>query len=104
MMRDEIKRGPVMEYGHSTSLHPGDIVEFDGADKIVVMVNECRAVLSSVTKRKVSFTDARTGNDVSFTSVGSDRISVSPNSLIPVKRRLGKQGLEYWKANKELPA
>jgi hypothetical protein len=103
-MREEIKRGPVIDYGYSTSLHPGDIVHYDGSDKIVVMVNESRAVLSSVTKRKVNFTDSRTGKEVGFTSVGSDRVSISPNSTIPVLRRLGRAGLDHWKSTKELPA
>lgn len=103
-MRDEIKRGPVHEYGYSTTLRPGDIVEFEGGKKIVVMVNDCRAVLRGVVKRKVTFSDSRTGKDVSFASVGSDRISISPNSMLPVERRLGKAGLDHWNRTKELPA
>lgn len=90
------------EFGYEPRLRPGDIVEFEG-DKIVVMVDSCRAKLASCSKRSVGFTDSRTGKTINFTSIGSDVISISPNSELPIKRRLGKAGLEFWQKHKTLP-
>jgi hypothetical protein len=90
------------EFGYEPRLRPGDIVEFDG-DKIVVMVDTCRAKLAACSKKSVVFTDSRTGKDINFTSIGSETISISPNSEVPIKRRLGKAGLEFWQKNKRLP-
>lgn len=101
-MRDQ--HGTVTHYGGSALLRPGDIIDFEGGEKIVVRVNQSRAVLTNLTKRNVSFTDGRTGAKVGFVSVGTEIISIAPDSLLPIKRRLGEAGLEHWQTHREVPA
>ena len=93
----------VTEYGGPRRLRVGDIVTFEEARRIVVLVNQSRAVLTSVNSRSVSFTDTATGKPVKFTSLGSDLISISPESEITVERSLGVAGVEYWRKHKKLP-
>jgi hypothetical protein len=102
-MTDEFQRGPVVEYGGPDLLRPGDVVDYDGGLKIVIRVNESRAVLTNISKRAVKFTDSRTGKDVGFTSVGTDLISISPMSEIKRVRRLGAGGLDHWIQHREIP-
>jgi hypothetical protein len=92
-----------IEVGFEFRLRPGDVVDFEG-EKIVVAVDSCRAKLCGSAKKAVAFTDSRTGNVIAFDTLKSEITSVSPNSLLPVKRRLGAAGLEYWRQNKILPA
>ena len=98
-MNDESK---IKYFGGPKELRIGDVVQF-GGEKIVVKVNQSRAVITNVKKQKVAFQDSRSGKEVEFERIGSDAESISPRSEIPILRRTGMAGLEYWKQNKELP-
>lgn len=95
--------GRVTEYGGPQRLRVGDVVDLFGGKKIVVLVNQSRAVLSSVTSRKVAFTDTASGKPVGFNVVGTETASISPESDVRIERRLGPEGVAYWRANKCLP-
>lgn len=83
---------------------PGDVVDMeDEGHMIVLRVNECRTVLSSVNARQVSFTEGQTERKVSFQSVGSRTVSISSTAEVPILRRLGKAGLDYWREHKRIP-
>lgn len=99
MMHDESK---VKHYGGPEVLRVGDVVQYEG-EKIVVKVNQSRAVVASTKAKSIRFTDSRSGKEVGFERVGADTVSISPSSAIPILRRTGEAGLNHWLQHKELP-
>lgn len=76
-----------------TQLQVGDIIELRrDFVAIVWKVSDCRALCLPLTNRTVEFKDSRTDRIIHFQTSGSPE-SISPNSEVPILRRLGKSGM-----------
>lgn len=72
----------------------GDIVTIDATESeyVVTMVNDCRAVVCPATDNIKMVTD----HDGRIRYAGVYPHSISPNSLVPILRRMGEAGLRLW--------
>lgn len=82
----------VTEYEH-TYLQVGDVFEFQGRDHVVVSVNATAARIVPVTEgtpKKVTFKPRFAEKEITFTAPERNSVvSVSANSEVTIKRRLG---------------
>lgn len=70
-----------------TRLRVGDVVNLNGVDYVVDYINECRAHAIPLSRRQVSYKTVE-GKQVEFQTDHAGQ-SISPNSLLPILRRLG---------------
>lgn len=87
---------------HSTGsrLRRGDVFLHDGAEAVVIRVNECRARCMPLARRQVEIKVAQ-GDSVHF-SAPSKAFDISPNSEVEIVRRMGKDELNANASRKEL--
>lgn len=82
-------------------LQVGDVVPFQGRDHVVAEVNDSCARLLPVsegTAKKVTFTPRFSDSPVTFSAPERNSyISISPNSELEIKHRLGKNWRELLK-------
>jgi len=72
--------------GTLTRLQPGHLVKFAGEKWKVTSVNDCRAVITPVEKRKTEVKQIIDGKEVvvaSFSKYGSS-VNISPNSELEI--------------------
>jgi len=78
-----------------TYLQVGDIVDLGpglGGEHIVWKCNDCRATCIPLTRKAVAFTRHGSGEEVRY-AAHLKPIGISPNSEVPILRRLGKAGM-----------
>jgi hypothetical protein len=84
-----------------TILQVGDIVDLGvglGGEHIVWKCNDCRA-LCVPTSRRFEFKDGEDGREIEF-NTSMKLTGISPNSEVPILRRLGKSGMIEFLENK----
>lgn len=80
-----------------TYLRIGDVVELNGIEYVVDYINECRAHAIPLSRKHVSYKTVA-GKKVEF-EVDHSGKNISPNSEIPILRRLGTDWREKSKSN-----
>lgn len=84
-----------------TVLQVGDIVDLGpglGGEHIVWKCNDCRA-LCVPSNRSFQFKDGESGREIEF-NPSMKLVGISPNSEVPILRRLGKSGMIEFLENK----
>lgn len=81
-----------------TYLRVGDVVELNGMEYVIDYLNECRARAIPMSRKHVSY-ETVAGKKVEFETDHSGT-NISPNSEIPILRRLGPNWREKLKSQK----
>lgn len=81
-----------------TYLRLGDVVELQGGEYVVEYINECRARVIPLHRKQVNYETVE-GKKVEFEADASAK-NISPNSDIPILRRLGPNWREAEKARR----
>jgi len=84
-----------------TILQVGDIVDLGvglGGEHIVWKCNDCRALCVS-TNRRFEFKDGEAGREIEF-NTSLKLVGISPNSEVPILKRLGKSRMIEFLENK----
>lgn len=80
-----------------TRLRVGDVVELNGLEHVIDYLNECRARAIPLSRKQVKY-ETVAGKKVEFETDHSG-LNISPNSTIPILRRLGPNWREKLKQN-----
>lgn len=80
-----------------TRLRVGDVVELHGMEYVIDYINECRARAVPLSRKQVNYVTVA-GKKVEFETDHSGQ-NISPNSEIPIRRRLGPDWRDKLKPN-----
>lgn len=84
-----------------TRLRVGDVVELKGLECVIDFLNECRAHAIPLSRKQVNY-ETVAGKKVEFETDHSG-MNISPNSTIPILRRLGPNWREKLKTKTPNP-